>query len=60
MGHAAVMGHTGGVPGNAYRVQAAFDAAIAGDVEPLVALFDPQLEWRGVRSGRLWWRRTPS
>jgi len=42
------------------RVQSAYDAAVAGDVEPLVALFDPGLEWRGRSRGRLWWRRTPS
>ena len=30
------------------QVQAAFDAAVAGDVQPLVALFAPELEWRGV------------
>ncbi len=52
--------HTVTVPGDAYRVQAAFDAAISGDLEPLVSLFDPRLEWRGVRRGRLWWRRAPS
>ncbi|HVE46753.1 MAG TPA: hypothetical protein VNA57_08415 [Acidimicrobiales bacterium] len=45
---------------NAEQVQEAFDAALAGDVEPLVALFAPDLEWRGVTRGRLWWRRTPS
>lgn len=45
---------------DAERTQAAFDAAIAGDVEPLVSLLDPALEWRGVPSGHLWWRRTPS
>ena len=42
------------------RIQAAFDAAVGGDVEPLVTLFDDTLEWRGVTTGRLWWRRTPS
>jgi len=41
-------------------IQAAFDAAVTGDVEPLVSLFDPALEWRGVPRGHLWWRRTPS
>ena len=42
------------------RVRQAYDAAVAGNLEPLVALFDPDLEWRGVTRGRLWWRRTPS
>lgn len=45
---------------DAERTQAAFDAAIAGDVDALVSLFDASLEWRGVTSGRLWWKRTPS
>ena len=35
---------------DAERVQTAFDAAVAGDVEPLVALFAPGLEWRGRRA----------
>jgi ketosteroid isomerase-like protein len=45
---------------NAVRVQAAFDAAIAGDVEPLVALLAPGVEWRGVERGHLWLRSAPS
>ena len=42
------------------RIQQAFDAAIAGDVEPLVALLSPDLEWRGIERGHLWWRHAPS
>ena len=45
---------------DAERVQRAFDAAIAGDVEPLVALMAPDLEWRGIERGHLWWRSAPS
>jgi ketosteroid isomerase-like protein len=41
-------------------VEVAFRAAVDGDLDPLVALFSPALEWRGVSRGRLWWRRTPS
>ena len=41
-------------------IKSAYTAAIAGDVEPLVALLGPDLEWRGVQKGRLWWRHTPS
>ena len=26
----------------------------------LVGLFDPDLDWRGVQRGHLWWRRTPA
>jgi ketosteroid isomerase-like protein len=48
------------MPSDAERIQAAFDAAVGGDVEPLVDLFDASLEWRGVTTGHLWWRRTPS
>lgn len=42
------------------KVQSAFDAATRGDVEPLVAMLDPALEWRGRTRGHLWWRTTPS
>jgi ketosteroid isomerase-like protein len=44
---------------DAERVQAAFDAAVSGDVEPLVSLMAPEMEWRGVERGRLWWRNAP-
>jgi ketosteroid isomerase-like protein len=41
----------------------AFGDAVAalnrGDVEPLVALLDPDLDWTGVRRGHLWWAHTP-
>lgn len=42
------------------KVQSAFDAATRGDIEPLVAMLDPALEWRGRTRGHLWWRTTPS
>ena len=42
------------------RIQHAFDAAIGGDVEPLVMSMAPDLEWRGVERGHLWWRAAPS
>jgi len=45
---------------DADRVQAAFDAAVAGDVDELVSMFDPGLEWRGPTRGHLWWRHTPA
>ncbi len=48
------------MPSDAERIQAAFDAAVGEDVEPLVDLLDESLEWRGVTTGHLWWRRTPS
>jgi ketosteroid isomerase-like protein len=41
------------------HVRMAFDAATGGDLDPLVALFDPELDWRGVERGHLWWRRAP-
>ena len=31
-----------------------------GDVEPAVALLDPDVDWRGRARGHLWWRQTPS
>ena len=42
------------------RVQHAFDDAIAGDLESLVALLSPDVEWRGTERGHFWWRRSPS
>jgi ketosteroid isomerase-like protein len=48
------------VPTESELIQAAYNAAIAGDVEPLVALLAPDLEWRGVERGHLWWRSAPS
>jgi len=45
---------------DADRAQTAFDAAVAGDVEALVSMLDPGLEWRGPTRGHLWWRRTPA
>lgn len=45
---------------DAQRTQAAFDAAVAGNLEPLVGMLDPELHWRGVPRGHLWWRRTPT
>ena len=44
----------------AAQIQAAYDAAIEGDLDPLVGLFDPALEWRGLERGRLWWKRAPA
>lgn len=31
-----------------------------GNVEPAVALLDPDVDWRGRPSGHLWWRHEPS
>src|SRR4051794_41501388 len=31
-----------------------------GDVEPAVALLDPDVDWRGRAQGHLWWRHAPS
>lgn len=41
-------------------IQAAYEQAAAGNVEPLVSLFDASLEWRGRPRGHLWWRSAPS
>ena len=37
-----------------------YTAAVSGDIEPLVALFHDDLEWRGTERGVLWWRHAPS
>jgi ketosteroid isomerase-like protein len=42
------------------EIQAAFDAAVSGDLDPLVALFDANLDWRGLERGHLWWRHAPA
>jgi ketosteroid isomerase-like protein len=31
-----------------------------GNVEPAVALLDPDVDWRGRRDGHLWWKHVPS
>ena len=31
-----------------------------GNAEPFVALIDEDSEWRGITSGRLWWKQAPS
>jgi ketosteroid isomerase-like protein len=41
-------------------VQRAFDAAVAGDLDRLVTVFDPELDWRGLERGHLWWRNAPA
>jgi hypothetical protein len=41
-------------------IRSAYEALGDGDVEPLVALIDPRLEWRGRRSPRRFWRSPPS
>jgi ketosteroid isomerase-like protein len=41
---------------DAASIQQALEAAIEGDVDPFVALLAPNLEWRGVQRGHLWWR----
>ncbi len=38
----------------------ALEAMNRGDVEPAVALLDPDVGWRGRPQGHLWWRHTPS
>jgi ketosteroid isomerase-like protein len=40
-------------------VQQAYDAAIAGDPDPLVDLLHPDLNWSGLERGHLWWRKAP-
>ena len=42
------------------RLHDATTAFDDGDVEPFVALLHPDLDWRGVEQGHLWWKRTPN
>ena len=41
-------------------LNAALEAMNRGDVEPAVALLDPDVDWRGRPRGHLWWRHMPS
>jgi hypothetical protein len=41
-------------------VQGAYDAAAAGNLEPLVSLLGQDLEWRGLERGHWLWRKSPS
>jgi hypothetical protein len=43
-----------------HRLRAAAEALYKGDPEPFVSLLAPDVEWRGVPQGRLWWKHTPS
>jgi ketosteroid isomerase-like protein len=45
---------------DADTVQRAYDAVIAGDVDPLVSLFAADLDWSGLERGHLWWRKAPA
>ncbi len=42
------------------ELRAAVEALGRGDTGPFVALIDDDGEWRGVASGRLWWKHEPS
>jgi ketosteroid isomerase-like protein len=35
-------------------IRTAYEALGARDVEPLVALMDPDVDWRGLRTWRFW------
>ena len=41
-------------------IRAAYEALMAGDVDPLVSLIHPDLEWRGRRRLSRFWQRPPS
>jgi ketosteroid isomerase-like protein len=45
---------------SAEDVQRAYDAAVSGDLDPLVGLFDPDVDWKGLQRGHLWWRKAPA
>jgi len=42
------------------EIQAAYDAAVGGNLDLLVGLFDSDLDWRGIERGHLWWRHAPA
>jgi hypothetical protein len=41
-------------------IRAAYKALAQGELDPLIALVDPQLEWRGRRRLARFWRAPPS
>ena len=41
-------------------IRDAYEALGQGELEPLVALMDDDVEWRGRRSGIRFWRPPPS
>jgi len=42
------------------EIRGAYEALGRGDVGPLVALMDEEMEWRGRRRGWRFWRPPPS
>ncbi len=47
------------MPGNADAIRTAFAAYERGDFEPIADLLAPDVYWRGVTRGHLWWKHTP-
>jgi ketosteroid isomerase-like protein len=45
--------------GDVERIEAAAEAYNRGDLEPLVALLDDDVDWRAYTRGHLWWKHTP-
>jgi ketosteroid isomerase-like protein len=41
-------------------IRSAYEALASGDVDPLVSLIDPQMEWRGRRRLPRFWTPPPS
>jgi hypothetical protein len=44
---------------NAELIEQAFAAYVRGDVDDAVSLLHPDVYWRGVERGHLWWKRAP-
>jgi ketosteroid isomerase-like protein len=42
------------------QLRAAVDALNRGEPGPFAALFAEDAEWRGVATGFLWWKQTPT
>ncbi|MBV8065951.1 MAG: hypothetical protein JOY72_11650 [Actinobacteria bacterium] len=42
------------------ELRQAVEALDDGDPGPFASLFAADAEWRGIPSGRLWWKRVPS
>ncbi len=42
------------------QICSAYEAFVVGEIDPLVAMLDPQLEWRGRRRLPRFWLPRPS
>ena len=44
----------------AETLRVAYQRYLAGDLDSIEALLDPDVYWQGRKRGHLWWKETPS